>query len=143
VRLWSLHPSHLDAKGLVALWREALLAQKVLEGRTRGYKNHPQLERFKNSKRPLPTLAAYLEAVRAEALKRGYNFKSMRIRHRPVKGLKLRVKAGQIAHEWKHLAAKLRSRDFKRLAMLKAQARPKLHPLFKKISGGVESWERP
>lgn len=23
VRLWSIHPKHLDAKGLVAFWREA------------------------------------------------------------------------------------------------------------------------
>lgn len=43
MRLWSLHPQYLDAKGLVALWREGLLAQAVLAGQTRGYKRHPQL----------------------------------------------------------------------------------------------------
>lgn len=32
MRLWSLHPSYLDAVGLVALWREGLLARKVLQG---------------------------------------------------------------------------------------------------------------
>lgn len=37
MRIWSLHPSYLDAKGLVALWRETLLAQKVLLGATVGY----------------------------------------------------------------------------------------------------------
>lgn len=36
MRLWSLHPNCLDAQGLVALWREALLAQAVLRGQTRG-----------------------------------------------------------------------------------------------------------
>jgi hypothetical protein len=36
MRLWTLHPKYLDARGLVALWREALLAQKVLRGATRG-----------------------------------------------------------------------------------------------------------
>ena len=41
MKLWSIHPKYLDAKGLVALWREALLAQKVLDGKTEGYKNHP------------------------------------------------------------------------------------------------------
>jgi hypothetical protein len=54
VRLWSLHPRYLDAAGLTAAWREALLAQKVLAGATRGYRRHPQLERF----RPGSALAA-------------------------------------------------------------------------------------
>ncbi|WP_338140756.1 pyrimidine dimer DNA glycosylase/endonuclease V [Candidatus Nitrotoga sp. 1052] len=27
MRLWTLHPCYLDSRGLVALWREALLAQ--------------------------------------------------------------------------------------------------------------------
>lgn len=48
MRIWSVHPSLLDAKGLVACWRETLLAQKVLQGLTKGYKNHPQLDRFSN-----------------------------------------------------------------------------------------------
>ena len=49
MRLWSVHPKYLDSKGLVALWREALLAKQVLEGGTKGYRNHPQLDRFKKS----------------------------------------------------------------------------------------------
>jgi len=38
MRLWTLHPRYLDPKGLVTAWREALLAQKVLSGATRGYR---------------------------------------------------------------------------------------------------------
>lgn len=30
MRLWSVHPGWLDAKGLVAAWREGLLARAVL-----------------------------------------------------------------------------------------------------------------
>ena len=33
MRIWSLHPEYLDARGLVALWREALLAQDGAAGR--------------------------------------------------------------------------------------------------------------
>ena len=66
MRLWTLHPKYLDAKGLVALWREALLAQKVLRGATKGYRHHPQLLRFSNSKNPPAALAAYLKAVHEE-----------------------------------------------------------------------------
>jgi hypothetical protein len=34
MRLWSLHPKHLDRQGLLAVWREGLLAQEVLRGET-------------------------------------------------------------------------------------------------------------
>lgn len=46
MRLWTISFKYLDAKGLVALWREALLAKNVLAGLIKGYKNHPQLDRF-------------------------------------------------------------------------------------------------
>lgn len=67
MRLWSLHPKYLDARGLVALWREALLAQAVLRGETRGYRRHPQLERFRNHAAPLAAMSLYLRAIHAEA----------------------------------------------------------------------------
>src|SRR5665213_874155 len=56
MRLWTLHPRYLDAQGLVAAWREALLAQKVLEGATRGYTRHPQLIRFQSHPKPLEAI---------------------------------------------------------------------------------------
>ncbi|WP_312350379.1 pyrimidine dimer DNA glycosylase/endonuclease V [Actinomyces sp.] len=79
MRLWSLDPSYLDAKGLVACWREALLAQAVLAGRTKGYTHHPQLERFREAPDPLAAIAAYLEGIAAEATRRGYHFDTTRI----------------------------------------------------------------
>jgi hypothetical protein len=63
MRLWTLHPKYLDAQGLVALWREGLLAQKVLRGRTRGYRHHPQLARFRAQADPVASIARYLRAV--------------------------------------------------------------------------------
>jgi hypothetical protein len=62
MRLWSIHPKYLDSKGLVALWRESLLALKVLEGNTKGYKNHSQLNRFKQ--KPIESLKNYLKNLR-------------------------------------------------------------------------------
>jgi hypothetical protein len=64
MRLWTLHPQYLDAKGLVAVWREALLAQHVLSGATTGYRRHPQLQRFKQAPDPAGTIAAFL--IRAD-----------------------------------------------------------------------------
>ncbi|WP_306524539.1 pyrimidine dimer DNA glycosylase/endonuclease V [Rothia mucilaginosa] len=74
MRIWSLHPSLLDRRALVACWRETLLAQKVLRGLTRGYTNHPQLIRFRAHPQPLEAVAAYLSGLADEADARGYSF---------------------------------------------------------------------
>jgi hypothetical protein len=74
VRLWTLHPKYLDAQGLVALWREALLAREVLRGRTNGYRQHPQLKRFQSCTSPRTAINRYLALVYAEARSRGYAF---------------------------------------------------------------------
>jgi len=101
MRLWSINPCYLDSKGLVALWRESLLAQSCLlkgeytvcshckgesvnwiEGTcpicmTRGkiktpYYNHPQLIRWKQ--KPIESLKNYLYCIYEEAKNRQYNF---------------------------------------------------------------------
>jgi hypothetical protein len=140
MRLWSLHPSLLDAKGLVALWREALLAQKVLQGKTSGYRAHPQLQRFQQSSDPLAAISAYLWGIHDEAVQRGYAFDASKIVKRR-KRLVLPVSAGQIEFELRHLKAKLRRRDPKRNRTLRHSDHVKTHPLFKVVAGAVESWE--
>lgn len=67
MRLWTLHPKYLDRQGLLALWREGLLAQAVLAGKTKGYRNHPQLIRFKSARDPLAAIGCYLTIVHREA----------------------------------------------------------------------------
>ena len=109
MRLWSLHPAYLDSRGLVALWREALLAQAVLVGRTKGYRRHPQLSRFRDRNDPPASIAAYLKAVHEEATARGYNFDAGRIVSSCAAG-RIDVPAGQIALEWTHLMKKLADR---------------------------------
>lgn len=79
MRLWSVHPSLLDGRGLVAVWREALLAQKVLQGKTKGYRHHPQLQRFQQSKNPMAAIQTYLWGIHDEAVGRGYVFDASRI----------------------------------------------------------------
>ena len=140
MRLWSLHPSYLDAKGLVALWREALLAQKVLLGRTKGYRNHPQLNRFKDSRDPTAAIASYLNHVADEADSRGYKFDRKKIVAKQCKN-KLAVTNGQVRYEFRHLLHKLQTRDPDLYEQLKSVHRIKVHPLFAKIKGGVEDWE--
>ena len=70
MRLWSLHPKLLDRMGLLALWREGLLAQKVLLGQTAGYRFHPQLKRFQANKNPVGAISTYLWGVVDEARER-------------------------------------------------------------------------
>ena len=141
MRLWTLHPKYLDARGLVALWREALLAQKVLRGGTRGYKHHPQLTRFAGTNNPPAALAAYLKAVHAEAVDRGYNFNAAKIGRKKLRG-KIKETRGQLLYEWRHLKRKLKQRDPKRLRELAAVKIPAPHPLFKIVSGKVREWEK-
>ena len=141
MRLWSLHPSLLDSRGLVAVWREGLLAQAVLRGRTVGYRQHPQLERFKESVRPRAAIAAYLHGVRAEASQRGYRFDVQRVGRGGVVA-QIPVGYGQLEFEWRHLEAKLRERDAAWLERLGANPQLLAHPLFCVVSGGVEPWER-
>jgi hypothetical protein len=141
MRLWTLHPKYLDARGLVALWREALLAQKVLRGATRGYKHHPQLHRFSELANPPAALAGYLTAVHEEAVRRGYNFDASKIGARRRRG-KMTETRGQLLHEWQHLKRKLKRRDVKRYLDLLPVKIPAPHPLFRIVPGRVRDWEK-
>jgi hypothetical protein len=139
MRLWSLHPSALDRQGLVALWREGLLAQKVLLGQTKGYRFHPQLNRFRASKNPVASISAYLWDVRNEATARGYNFDASKIAMRK-RSVSITVSQGQLDFERKHLLKKLRVRDPERFRELNAaEIRP--HPMMRIVAGDREPWE--
>jgi len=140
MRIWSIHPEYLDARGLVALWRETLLAQNVLLGKTKGYKNHPQLERFKNSINPVGAVASYLRRVADEADKRGYNFNRDKITRKRFQD-KIPVTTGQLEYEFQHLLQQLKSRDPGLHALLKTTKPIKTHPIFRVIKGPVEKWE--
>ena len=142
MRIWTLHPRYLDWRGLIAVWREGLLAQAVLRGRTRGYRRHPQLVRFRGQKNPLGAIASYLRAVQAEAAARGYAFARERI-GRAKGGGRIRVTQGQLDYEWRHLRRKLARRDRPWLARLRRLPRARPHPLFHVVPGPVEAWERP
>jgi hypothetical protein len=137
VRLWSLHPQYLDARGLVALWREALLAQAVLRGLTRGYRYHPQLLRFQG----VGAIAQYLRGVHAESLARGYDFAAAKISRARYDDV-IVVPRGQLDYEWQHLLGKLKLRDPARLRQLRLVERPQAHPLFRVVAGPLEHWER-
>lgn len=141
MRLWSLHPKYLDAKGLVACWREGLLARKVLLGETRGYRNHPQLARFKSSSEPIATIDTYLMSLAEEAVLRGYGFDQTKIGPQFTRA-KIEVTSGQLVFELEHLKAKLKARDPAMLKTWTAEAQPSAHPLFHIVEGGIEDWER-
>lgn len=140
MRIWSLHPKYLDAKGLVALWRETLLAKHVLEGKTKGYRNHPQLERFKRASKPKDAINQYLAAVFDEACIRGYKFDRKKINW-DFEIVSMVVTSGQMKYETVHLLNKLKKRDRARFQALNKMSRFKPHPMFKTIRGAIESWE--
>jgi hypothetical protein len=138
MRLWTLHPKYLDAVALVSVWRKALLARKVLRGRTKGYRSHPQLERFRSHPAPVSAINAYLQSVYTEARMRGYAFDKRKLG--PVRDeTPIRATDGQLAYEWSHLRAKLEARSPERA---RRPAKLHAHPLFEIVRGPVEPWER-
>lgn len=143
MRLWSLHPAYLDSIGLVALWRESLLARKVLEGDTKGYRNHPQLERFKEIPSPLSALEFYLNVLYEESQKRGFSFNVDKVKRDTTCPLTIPVTKGQLEYEWDHLLRKLRERSpglYENQKQLNKQLL-KTHPVFHLVEGGVSHWE--
>jgi len=141
VRLWSLHPKYLDAAGLVAVWREGLLARAVIRGQTTGYRSHPQLIRFREAARPVASINTYLAAICDEADRRGYTFDRAKLGGARVRS-RQPVSDGQLAYEWRHLLAKLKVRSPDRRRSLADVLKPRTHPLFRVVRGPVAEWER-
>lgn len=166
MRIWSLHPSLLDRRALVACWRETLLAQKVLRGLTRGYTNHPQLIRFRAHPQPLEAVAAYLSGLADEADARGYSFNRALIgageggagkaykngtdkAENPYASLaRIPVSLGQLEYELAFLQHKVAGRDpewehrlSERLAT-RGELAACAHPLFEVVPGAIEPWEK-
>ena len=140
MRIWTLHPQHLDRQGLVALWREGLLAQAVLLGKTRGYLHHPQLARFRKQQDPVAAIATYLAAIHREAVRRGYEFDANKISKRRSQS-RITETSGQLLYEWQHLKAKLRMRSTSVLSQAAKVKEPRPHPLFRIIPGQARNWE--
>ncbi len=141
MRLWSIHPKYLDSVGLVALWREALLAKRVLQGRTKGYKHHPQLARFLARQSPVLSINAYLYFVWQEANRSGYSFDKRKLGKMKQLG-KIPVSSGQLSYEMNHLRKKLKARNKDRLSLLVSVDAPDPHPIFVVRRGDVEKWEK-
>ncbi|MBW2982140.1 pyrimidine dimer DNA glycosylase/endonuclease V [Candidatus Woesearchaeota archaeon] len=141
MRLWSIHPKYLDCKGILGLWREALLAKKVLEGKTKSYVNHPQLERFKEQKEPVKFIKTYLLYIWKESDKRCYRFDKTKI-GRGFTNKKIKTTEGQIKYEFKHLKDKLKKRNTIKYKELMRIKKIEPNPLFKIIKGPIERWEK-
>ncbi|HZJ22975.1 MAG TPA: pyrimidine dimer DNA glycosylase/endonuclease V [Anaerolineales bacterium] len=140
MRLWTIHPQYLDTKGLLAVWREGLLAQKVLQNQTRGYRNHPQLRRFKSSPDANGAISMYLRGIYHEALNRGHHFSEGKIGQTEFSS-QIPCTQGQLLYEWEHLRQKLMIRDATRYREIESLQVPMPHPLFNIIEGDVEEWE--
>jgi hypothetical protein len=141
LRLWSVHPKYLDGQGLVALGREALLAQKVLKGETRGYKSHPQLERFRSCRQPQKAIGDYLMEVWEESKRRGFRFDKAKIGCRGSAG-GLTVTKGQLEFEFGLLCQKLRRRAPEKYRLPQSEWNVLPHPLFEVVDGPAEEWEK-
>lgn len=140
MRLWSLNPKHLDPKGLVALWREALLAQKVLCGKTKGYRNHPQLSRFREHPHPKGAIASYLVEIWKESKRRGYHFdKSKILKNRTDEKIPVTIGQLKYEHQWLYSKIKVRAPSFFQLVK---KEKAEKNPVFRIVPGKIETWEK-
>lgn len=143
MRLWTINFKYLDAKGLVALWREALLAKNVLGRLTKGYKNHPQLIRFYTHQNSIDAINAYLLEVYKEACARGYKFDVAKVGKFDAENLsKIAVTRGQIEYEFSFLQEKLKQRDLKKYKENLNVKNIEISTIFTKIDGDIELWEK-
>lgn len=140
MRIWSISPKYLDTKGLVALWRETLLARKVLENKTIGYRNHPQLIRFRERENPINAINFYLKVLYDEAVSRNFHFDKNKT-DLYNNNYKIPVTRGQINYEFTHLKNKLISRDHDRFLTISKIRDPDPHPIFVIKEGDIEIWE--
>ncbi len=141
MRLWTIHPQFLDTKGLVALWREGLLAKAVLEGKTKGYRHHPQLIRFGAHSNPVAAVCQYLQCVVEESRTRGYHFDDTKLLPQQVAVKTIEESKGQLLYEWEHLLKKLLTRAPDRYHRFSGITSPHPHPLFTIVPGEIQSWE--
>ncbi|MBI9046571.1 MAG: hypothetical protein JEZ06_18920 [Anaerolineaceae bacterium] len=113
----------------------------MLEGKTRGYKNHPQLIRFKTHPEPLKAISFYLYEVYQEARSRGYNFDLSKVHH-DGNTQTIPATSGQLDFEIRHLLKKLEKRSKKDYDFLIALENVAPHPLFEIGKGNIEDWEK-
>ena len=137
MRIWSIDLKYLDSKRLNAVWRETLLAKKVLEGKTKGYKNHPQLNRFKAHKEPLKAINLYLLYIYQESLNRGYKYNKNKINWDLISNCQINtipVSTGQISYDLKLLENKLNQNlNVEQINIV---------PIFKTYTGNIEKFEK-
>jgi hypothetical protein len=139
----------LDSKRLGAQWREALLCRNVLKGMTVGYKNHPQFLRIAKHPNPIGFINAYLSTIWKEASHRGYSYdlsKIEKVRLEEVEPIK--VTCGQVSYEFKHNQHKLKDSKNSEKFLLNENLVPdgcniQVNPLFIKIPGEIEDFEKP
>ncbi|MFT8593641.1 MAG: pyrimidine dimer DNA glycosylase/endonuclease V [Bifidobacterium sp.] len=140
MRMWSVAPTALDQKALVACWRESLLAQAVLLGKTKGYVHHPQLTRFRETADPIASIATFLSNIADEADSRGYHFDRSRIVGKPNEVISMDVTKGQLDYEWRLLLVKESRRDdgaFKKMMHMTVRS----NPIFHVVAGPIAPWE--
>lgn len=146
MRLWSLDPSYLDSKGLGGVWREALLAQAVLLGKTIGWRNHSHLHRFKTHEQPVHAIGFYLLTILKEAYLRGYRYSKLKIVEPTENVTPILVTTGQLLYEFHMLKQRLKPRNPHHFAAVNAREKkeglPRPHPLFIVVNGDVDFWEK-
>ena len=128
--------------GLGAQWREGLLAQKVAEGKTKGWRNHPQLDRFKCHSKPMEAVGFYLKELHVESIKRSYKYNYSKILYPDAVVDLVNLTFGQLQYEFDLLQERLKVRTPEKYEKNTRIKKLQAHPLFNIVHGLPEKWEK-
>jgi hypothetical protein len=107
-----------------------------------GWKNHPQLDRFKYHPKPMEAVGFYLKELHIESQRRGYNYNYSKILYPNSQVETITITMGQIDYEFKILQDRLKKRTPLKYDENLGVTKPEAHPLFKVIPGLPEKWEK-
>jgi hypothetical protein len=111
-------------------------------GDTRGWRNHPQLDRFKDHSETMDAIGFYPLKIREEASFRGHSYDGSKIR-RPINRVALTsITTGQLLYEFSLLLERTRLRmPAWHEKLREVYDLPKAYPLFEVVEGDVGRWE--
>lgn len=109
--LWTVHPKYLDKQGLISLWREGLLAQKVLNGELDVKLSNPIWRQFRQAENPLKAIGSSPSLWRRKGARGGYKFSHEKIIYPNFEDYEIPVRPQDLIFEMKHLRGRLKLRD--------------------------------
>ncbi len=137
MKLWSLHPRHMDHTRLLALWRTALAARDIIEGRASDYRVDRSIYRFMGRLDSDRAINTYIYYIWLEAKGRGYRFAREEALKKELidTEIKIPVTSGQLLFEAWKLLTKISQTNPDWISRLAIEKCFEANPVFRVVEG--------